>query len=179
VSAAAVAVLAAGGVSTFHRWPVTESLQLVPQPTPTPSASPQDQVIAMNALLLTIKATRSELPDTLGSCTSVSSDLEILERVVQERSGQVTEATNLRTDTLSGGAALKTALIDMTDKTLAADQAYLEWAQNADAFCTDVSQDGDLGQANQKAADAKRDFLKLWKPVAVSFKEPKYAWRDF
>ena len=182
VSAAAVTALAAGGVTTVHRWPVTGSLQLIPKPTPsgpTASASPYGQVVAMDALLHSIKATGSERPDTLGSCASLSSDAEILGQVVQERSEQVTEATNLRTDTLSGGPALKSALIDMTNKTLAADQAYLNWAQNAGSFCTDASQDGDLGQANQEAADAKRHFLKLWQPVASPFNEPKYSWRDF
>lgn len=182
VSAVAVAALTAGGVATVHRWPVAETLELIPKPTPsgpTASADPYSQIVATNALLHAIKATRAEVPGTLGSCANLSSDVEALGQVVQERSEQVGEATNLRTDSLVGGPALKSALIDMTNKTLTADQAYLTWAQDASSFCTDVNQDSALGQANQEAADAKRHFLKLWRAMSSPFDEPKYKWQDF
>jgi hypothetical protein len=182
VSAVAVVALAGGGVATVHRWPIAESLLPIPRPTPpvpTASADPYSQIVATNALLHAIKITRAKVPDTLGSCANLSSDVEALDQVVQERSGQVADATNLRVDSLVGGPPLKSALVDMANKTLTADQAYLTWAQDASTFCTDVNQDAALGQANQDAADAKRHFLKLWRPISSPFDEPKYKWQDF
>lgn len=135
----------------------------------------------MNTVLEAVKSTRSELPDSLGSCASVDSDLGVLQQVVKERQDQAEQAKNVQTSGLTDGDALKQAMVDMTQGTLDADQDYLDWAQQAQSSgdCTDVEESGEIGDANQKAADAKRQFVALWNPIAQQSNQPSYAWNDF
>jgi hypothetical protein len=180
-----VAILAGGGWIAFTSWP---GRQNVAAPSPSPVSSPADsgpadssQIEGMNALLQKIKATRSEVPDTLGSCASLDSDLSALQQAVQERRDETTEAANLPIDQLLDGTQLSQALVDLTQRTLDADQQYLNWAQDAQASgqCTDAGEDTGISDANQRAADAKRAFVDLWNSDAAEFQLPQYAWNDF
>lgn len=189
-----VAALAGGGWVTIKAWPRSASATaepgsytapVAPPTEPGPSASPtQDvsaQFTAMNTLLQDIKNTRSSLPDTLGSCSSLDSDLTVLQQVVPQRQDQANSATNLRTDQMTDGGALEQALTNMTQSTLTADRDYLDWAQQAQSSgnCSDAGQDGTIGTDNQTAADAKRNFVKLWNADAARFGQPQYSWKDF
>jgi hypothetical protein len=192
---AIVALLASGGWITFSSWPGREtaaspSSYVAPASTEEPSepADPSvaaedqsSQAAAMNELLLEIQTTRSGIPDSLGGCGNVEADLSALERVVQERTQEATEAGDLRTDQLTDGAELGQALVDMTQSTLDADQEYLTWAKKAQSSgdCTDVGDGGTIGAANQTAADAKRRFVGLWNGYAGQFGQQEYSWKDF
>lgn len=147
--------------------------------TPAPgdgSAQAED----MDTLLRAVKATRAKVPGTLGSCDNVTTDLGSVQEVVQERQDQANAAAGLNVDGLTGGTDLRQALEDLTRRTLEADQAYLSWAQAAQSGdCTDVTDSGPIGDANQRAADAKRHFVSLWNDVADRYGLPNYVWKDF
>ncbi len=131
-------------------------------------------------MLKAVKATRAEVPDTLGDCGTVTGDLGAVQQVVQERQGQAGAASRLRVDLLIGGEDLRQALKDMTQRTLEADQAYLSWAQDAQSGdCTDAGKSSAIENANQQAADAKRHFVDLWNALATQFGQPTYVWNDF
>jgi hypothetical protein len=179
------AALVGGSAFTFQKWPVHTVVtppSLTPSVEPsTPAPDPSAQIDGINTLLQSIKASRAKLPDTLGDCATVSSDIQPLEQVVRERDNQANEATNVQADGLPNGDALKQALVDMTRSTLTADQKYLDWAWPATSGgnCTDAGKDTTINHANQTAADAKRRFAELWNADAQQYGEPTYAWHDF
>lgn len=202
--AALVVVLAGGGtafglsLSGGHGQParVVDRTSTVPRPATAPgtgtpagtetspgTVAPEDgsaQAEDMDTMLRAVKATRAKVPDTLGSCDTVTTDLGPVQRVVQERQGQAAAASDLEVDRLTGGTDLRQALEDMTQRTLEADEAYLSWAEAAQSGdCTDVTENGAIGDANQRAADAKRHFVSLWNAVADQYGLPAYAWNDF
>jgi hypothetical protein len=187
VSIVAIGLMTFGSVTTYHRWPVhpprpqpSPSPSPTPTPTPTPPSDPATQLGDIGEFLKSIKKTRADIPETLGSCSTVDTDLPTLQQVVKDRATEADQASNLATDAVSDGAALKEALINMTQATLSADQLYASWAQDAQSsgFCSDVPASGDIADANQTAADAKRAFVSLWNSDAKSYGLKTYSWRD-
>ena len=189
--ALAAVVLAYGGWVTFTSWPGRGPAIADPgtgeTPTPTPSVSqsaPADassQASSMAGTLDSMASTRSDVPDTLGNCSSVGADLSVLKRVIQERVDQVTEAQSLSVDQIPSGDSLQQALVTMAQSSLEADQKYLSWAKHADSSsCKNVDpESGTIGAANQTAADAKRGFVGLWNSVAGQYQLTTYIWKDF
>jgi hypothetical protein len=200
----AVVALSAGGGIAFvtltsgdHARPTTTTARTAAAPTTAagpltsrvpPVATPEtpptialSQATEMNAVLQAVQSTRSQVPDTLGSCDSVGSDLSVLQQVVQDRRDEVSRARSLQADQLTGDDDLRQDLVDLTQTTLDADEDYLNWAQQAEASgeCTDVSENGAIGRANQRAADAKRHFVAMWNAIAPQFDLPTYVWNDF
>jgi hypothetical protein len=191
---AIVVVLAGGGWITFSSWPGRHDAVASPDPYPssvapsTPTAPstevPEDestQATAMNTLLGQIQSTHSELPDSIGSCDAVSSNVDALKQIVSERHDQADAASGLHTDQLTDGTELGSALVEMAQSNLDADQAYLDWAQNAQSSgaCTGSEQNDTIRTANQRAANAKRDFANLWNGYAPQLGQPTYSWKTF
>jgi hypothetical protein len=183
ISVVTLAVLTLGAWTCFDHWPKEPPLlgEPIPVPSITPTPDPAKQFTAMNALLKDARATRSHIPPTLGSCLNVSSDADTLEGIVQERTDQAAAAAKLETSVMPDGDALKEALVAMTQATENADEQYLSWAQDAQSSgsCFDVPASGDIADANQTAADAKRAFVKLWNAEAPTYGKHKYRWTDF
>jgi rubredoxin-like zinc ribbon protein len=183
VSVGTLAVLTFGGWTSYDHWPTPPPLvgEPIPVPSTEPSPDPAARFTEMNALLRSVRSTRSRIPPTLGSCVSVSSDAEALERIVQERDEQANEATALDVTGMPNGDAIKEALVAMAQATADADEQYRSWAEESQTTgqCVDVPEDGTIGTANQTAADAKRAFVSLWNADAPSYGQRKYKWTDF
>ncbi|WP_460355554.1 hypothetical protein [Actinoallomurus acanthiterrae] len=155
----------------------------------TPQASdsasgPAAQAAAVNAILQAGKEAHDRLSVSMATCDDLVSAAPAFQQVVQERQSELTQARQLRTDQLPGGADLKQAMIDAYSSSLDADKAYVAWAQEAQAAGCDggappQSANHDAAMAaNDKAGPAKRRVVALWSPIAQSQGLPVYAWGE-
>lgn len=191
VSAVAVVMLFGGGKICYTHWPMTMWPRSLPPPTvsttPVPSSSvttsadPTAQAADIGSLLAAVHASKNDLPRSLGSCNTVASDIEPLRELIDERDKQNTTASNLETGALPDGDELKEALMEMTQASLDADRAYLDWAEQAQSslFCTAASHDSSITAANKRATAAKRHFAELWNSTAQMFEQTLYNSDDF
>ncbi|WP_143219644.1 hypothetical protein, partial [Actinomadura sp. CNU-125] len=127
------AALVTGGRFTVSHWPEQYVLRYVPPSAAgavtaepgevrgAPSAGPTPDV-TLTALLDDIQNTRTKLPDTLGDCSTVASDLPVLREVTEERRRQADAAATVDVGDVSNGAEMQGALVDMTRLALAADE---------------------------------------------------------
>jgi hypothetical protein len=110
-----------------------------------PTVDPSTQIGEMGTLLESISASSDNLPSTLGSCSTVASDIGPLRQLIQDRTAHLQQAQNLRTDAISDGESLKQALVPMLQATLDADQKYLDWAEQPE--CTSIGSDSAITEA--------------------------------
>ncbi len=184
-------MLAFGGWVSYTSWPVrdhgVEAGDTLPnvEPSSDPTAesqAPQDeesQATTMGEMLTTTIDGRSSLPSTLGNCATAASDLGTIQQVVADRDDQIAQARNLSVDEMESGPALQQSLVNMAQASRDADQAYANWTSDAsNGHCTDLAQDSGIVQANQTAADAKRDFVARWNPIAERYGLKTYTWKE-
>lgn len=158
-----------------------------PSGTPEAGESPSDatgQATAVNAILSAGKDTHGKLSVSLETCNDLVAAIPAFQEVVQDRRGELEQARQVSTDRLPGGADLKQAMIDAYSASLDADQAYLAWAQEAeaqgcdgDALPQSANQDA-VTAANDRAGPAKRRVVALWNPIAQSQGLPAYQWKE-
>lgn len=183
LSVVVLAALSGGGLTTFDRWP-TRQPGYGPTPSPTevidsaaPATDPSTQVGEVGALLESISTSSADnLPRTLGSCSTVASDIGPLRRLIRERTAHTQRAQSLRTDAIPDGESLKQALVSMLQAMLDADQEYLVWARRPG--CTSAYKDSTIKTANDAATTAKQTFVNLWNGVASQYDQPTYQWND-
>lgn len=150
----------------------------------SPSGNAQTQAQGVDALLASGKQAHERLQYNAETCDGLAAAVPRFQQIVRDRRQELSDARKLPLDRLSHAADLQQALTDSYQYSLAADRAYLAWAQAAEAQdCGDAappatSDLADAQAADDKAAPAKRRFLRLWNPIAVSQGLPTYGWRD-
>jgi hypothetical protein len=159
----------------------TEQPAVMPPDAPTTSGDDRgdlasEQADAVDAVLQDSVMSRTHLGSAItevDACGDVASALTALRRVARERQSQRERAQGLAVDSLPDGPALQQALVDALTYSGDADDAYAAWAQHVvNAGC---GRDGNWSEGNrlsENAQTAKRDFVRLWNPVATQFGLP-------
>jgi hypothetical protein len=177
---ATIAGLLIGGVvaSMILLWPDGGTSGAAPNPAASASRAPggaREQAAAINELLDEMAASRSALGPAIADaarCDGVAAAIEQLDRVKEERRDQLGRARELPVDALPEGAELRAALTRAAGHSLAADEAFLAWAE-ANQGCTDDETPRDehfaVGRSlsRERARPAKEDFVDRWNPIAA------------
>jgi serine/threonine protein kinase len=145
-------------------------------PSPSALAVASRQAAAVDQLLGSSAAAREALQgavEQVRGCTGLSGAVASIRNVVAQRVGEYNQASALSTAALAGGAIVKSDLITALRDSLAADRAYLTWAQQElDSGCTPGAQSGAYNaayQADQQADASKDAFIQVWNPVAARY----------
>jgi hypothetical protein len=121
----------------------------------TPKGDLDAQAKAVDALLAEMAATRSEL----GTVVVDGCRPDGVQRVLDARRSQLEKARALDVSALDDGTALKDALVRALEASTESNQRYLDAAPGCPA-------DGEVADVNQRASDAKNDFIGRWTPIA-------------
>ena len=196
---AAVIIAAVAGVALSKRSaPAQPTASSLAGRSPSPSAtgvsatsSPSEtelaaqQAAALGTLLTSSAAARTALHQAVtqvGACANLPGAVSKLQDVVNQRSSEYGRASALATSALPGGAKVKSALVAALDSSLKADQEYLAWAREQQSGgCTPISQSSAYHaafSASQQADAAKRDFVRIWNPVAARYGIAQESPRD-
>jgi hypothetical protein len=155
--------------------------------THTPQGRPDAQTAAQQAaavdqVLKSGETARGHLPSRLRTCDDVTAGVPGFQQVVQDRQQELSQSKGLKVDQLRDGSRLRQSMIAAYQSSLAADQAYLAWAQEIQArgcggkIAPLTTHYKDAVSANGKAGPAKRQVVTLWKPIASSHGLPTYVW---
>ncbi|TDB76597.1 hypothetical protein E1264_38325 [Actinomadura sp. KC216] len=137
-----------GGPST------QQSQDAVPQ-SETPSGDVGEQAKAVDALLAEMGTTRSDLGSVVvGGCEASG-----LQRVLDARRSQLEKARSLDVTALDNGAQMRDALVRALEASSESNQRYLDVAPGCPS-------DGEVSDVNQRASDAKNEFIGYWTPIA-------------
>lgn len=152
---------------------------------PTPSGTDDAyiaQARAVAELLAAGETAHEALPDALYTCDDLSAASGAFQQLVQDRQQELTQAESLATGQLPDGETLRSALVDVYQNSLTADQAYVAWIQEesdcGSANAPHTQDFRDAASADDDAADAKRRFVALWNPIAQDTGLRQYTWRD-
>ncbi|MFB4301452.1 hypothetical protein [Actinomadura sp. NTSP31] len=148
----------AGPASSASGQPVTtddESPSDSPSPDDSPSGDMTAQARAVDGLLDEMAQTRSELGTVVEEGCTTSG----LQRIHDERQGQLDRANALDVSALDNGTAMRDALVRALRASVESNQRYLEVAPGCPS-------DDDVAGANQEASDAKNEFIGYWTPIA-------------
>jgi hypothetical protein len=137
----------------------------------------QSQVSAVASLLGTSAADRARIADAINEvagCGDVADGVTAFDLASSGRQSELSQAQSLAVSAIPGGAALRSTLVEALTHSLAADQAFLRWAEGVQTQgCTEAAlHSSDLDTANQESAQAtaaKRSFVALWNPVAQQY----------
>jgi hypothetical protein len=164
--------------------PATRSPTPIPTPTSTPTPPPdgRTQAIGVDTLLNASGDSRTSLRAALADaerCVNAAGAAATLQRVTDERSGQLDRARELPVDSIAGGAAIRNRLVEALTHSVAADRAFTAWASNVAAGrCGHDANYSEAGRASSSATAAKRAFCAAWNPVAVGYGLPTRAEAD-
>lgn len=114
-----------------------------------------EQAGAVDGLLKEMTATRSEL----GTAVEEGCDTGALRRVLDQREEQLEKARALDISALEDGVAMKEALVRALEASAESNRRYVE----ASPVCPSEAEVQDL---NQRASDAKTEFIRYWTPIA-------------
>jgi hypothetical protein len=146
------------------------------------AASSAQQSAAVNQILKSGRTARGHLPSRLRTCDDVTAGVPGFQQVVRDRQQELSQSKGLKVDQLRNGARLRRSMISAYQSSLAADQAYLAWAQEIQSRACGsrtaplTAHYRDAISANGKAGPAKRQVIALWKPIANTHGLPSYAW---
>jgi hypothetical protein len=113
------------------------------------------QAGAVNDLLDDMGSTRSSLGTVVEEgCTS--SDLQ---RILEERRGQLEKARALEVGALENGTQMKDALVRALEASTESNQRYLDVAPGCPS-------DEEVSDVNSRASNAKSEFIDYWTPIA-------------
>jgi hypothetical protein len=113
------------------------------------------QAGAVNELLESMGATRS----SLGTVVQEGCTTSGLQRILEERRGQLEKARELEVGALQNGTQMKEALIRALEASTASNQRYLDVAPGCPS-------DSEVADVNQRASSAKSEFIGYWTPIA-------------
>ncbi|MFA1537699.1 hypothetical protein [Actinomadura monticuli] len=113
------------------------------------------QAGAVDELLQRMGATRS----SLGTVVEEGCTTSGLQRILDERRGQLESARELEVGALTDGTQMKDALIRALEASTASNQRYLDVAPGCPS-------DGEVADVNQRASSAKSEFIGYWTPIA-------------
>lgn len=142
------------------------------------------QAAAVDQVLRSGTVAHGHLPSRLRTCDEVAAGVSGFQRVVQDRREELSRSMGLRVDRLQDGARLRRSMIVAYRSSLAADQAYLAWAQDVQArscggrIAPLTAHYKDAVAADDKAGPAKRQVVALWNPIAGGQGLPTYAWNN-
>ncbi|MFI0481855.1 hypothetical protein [Actinomadura sp. 9N215] len=113
------------------------------------------QAKAVDALLAEMGTTRSDLGTVVvGGCERSG-----LQRVLDARRSQLEKARALDVTALENGTQMKDALVRALEASSESNQRYLDGAPGCPS-------DGEVVDVNQRASDAKSEFIGYWTPIA-------------
>ncbi len=171
--------LATANVSgVTYLWPLSSQSR---HPTPPKSASSPSAIVeatAINTLLMSSVQTRSQfdsdtLTNDVASCLNVDSAVTQIGDIAAGRASELTQAMDLKVDSIPDGALLKSKLIAALGVSLKIDKDYLAWAkQQASTGCAEGINSVlyQLAvQLDEQATNVKTEFLNLWNPEAAQF----------
>src|SRR5262249_8196292 len=139
----------------------------------TDAGAARGQADQVEALLNSSGSSRASLAGALTAaddCTNLSSAVDVLDRVAQDRAAQLAQARRLRVDDLPGGPALLESLVEALTHSLDADRAYAAWIRDELAGGCGTDSNHDAGNTASAAATvAKQQFVRLWNPIAAGY----------
>ncbi|NVI92019.1 hypothetical protein [Actinomadura sp. BRA 177] len=137
----------------------------VQQSTPPPSQGTVSQTEetgdvdaqagAVNTLLDEMGSTRSDLGTVVEEGCTTSG----LQRILDERQGQLEKARGLEVSALDDGVQLKDALVRALEASTESNQRYLDVAPGCPT-------DEEVSDVNSRASNAKSEFIGYWTPIA-------------
>lgn len=144
----------------------TAGTSATPQESPVETASESPTVAGsgaeltqqareVDALLSDMTTTRSDL----GTVVTDGCRTDGLERIRNRRQEQLRKAQALDVGALDSGTELKDALVRALQASVESNQRYLDAAPGCPS-------DDDVADVNQRASDAKNEFVRYWGPVA-------------
>lgn len=113
------------------------------------------QAKAVDGLLAEMGTTRSDL----GSVVVAGCGTSGLQRVLDARKAQLDKARALEVTALDNGTQMKDALVRALEASSESNQRYLDAAPGCPS-------DSDVADVNQRASDAKNEFIGYWTPIA-------------
>jgi len=122
--------------------------------SPTAGADVTEQAGKVDSLLSDMSSTRRELGTVTGDgdCDSAG-----LTRIRDQRQSELSTAQSLDVSALDNGSQMKDALVRALQASLDSNKHYLSVAPDCPSEATD---------ADQRATQAKSEFLQYWGPVA-------------
>lgn len=126
------------------------------EPEPQSDAAFREQAEAVDGVLADMGSTRSDLGSVV-----VDEDCSVsgIERVLESRRSQLERARALDVGALDNGAELKDALVRALEASVESNERYAAVAPG----CPSPSEVSDV---NQRATDAKNEFVGYWAPIA-------------
>ncbi|TMQ89690.1 hypothetical protein ETD83_38835 [Actinomadura soli] len=135
--------------------PSTQQSQDVVPESGEPTGDLDGQAKAVDALLAEMGTTRSDL----GSAVVAGCEKGDLQRVLDARRSQLEKARALDVTALDNGAQMKDALVRALEASSESNQRYLDVAPGCPS-------DSEVADVNQRASDAKSEFMGYWTPIA-------------
>lgn len=154
------------------------------QPPANAQSGAGAQAAAVNTVLQAGNGSHQKLAVPINTCTDLTAAVPVFQQVVQDRQRELARTKQLQVDRLPRGADLRQAMIDTYANSLAADRAYLAWAQAVQAKnCgkKNAPRTPDYARAvaaNHRAGPAKRRVVALWNPIARDHDLPVYRWNQ-
>ncbi|WP_131735949.1 hypothetical protein [Actinomadura roseirufa] len=186
VAAVGFVLWPSGGKGAAGAKPVspTPANTKVAQTNKIPSAARQ-QAGAMNEILNASVDTRRVLNAALshaGTCKDLPTAIQGFQTVAQRRQNQLRRNHNLKLDKVQNGERLRGSLRQALQASLDVDQVLLQWAQRNQRKCKgkprpDAAHVPGRAPAEQRATQAKRQFVVLWNPVAKNTDLPSRDWQ--
>ncbi len=113
------------------------------------------QAGAVNTLLDEMGGTRS----ALGGVVEEGCPVDGLQRILDQRRGQLEKARELDVSALDNGAEMKDALVRALEASTESNQRYLDVAPGCPS-------DEEVSDVNSRASNAKGEFIGYWTPIA-------------
>ncbi|MEU5876613.1 hypothetical protein [Spirillospora sp. NPDC047279] len=144
----------------------------------------KQQAAAVNALLNESAGTKRVLTAAMtqvGKCDTLPAAMGGFQKVAQARQSQLRRTQALKLDELPRGESLRTYLRMSFQGSLEADLALMRWAQGASRKCKGkpkppASRAPGLASGERKATLGKRQFVKVWNPIAKKAGHPQRRW---
>ncbi|MEO3826921.1 hypothetical protein [Actinomadura sp. B10D3] len=135
--------------------PSAQQSQSIPSETEGSKGDFDEQAKAVDKLLDEMGATRADLGRVVvGGCSA-----DGLQRILNARQGQLDRARNLQMSALDSGEQMQDALVRALEASTESNQRYLDGAPGCPS-------EGEVSDINQRASDAKTEFIGYWAPVA-------------
>jgi hypothetical protein len=191
--AAAAALLVAGGVAagalllTHGHHARHRTIVSGPSPRPatstaatsaTPATVAPAELAARNldAVLLHYSTQRGTLQaaiNDVSKCHNVTAEANVIAGVVASRTAEIARLSSIGWAAMPSGPAMQADLTAALQDSRLADQDYQQWATGLEASCQPPAGGGPsytaAGTLGTQAVAAKKHFLSLWRPLAISY----------
>jgi serine/threonine-protein kinase len=145
---------------------------------PGPSAAARE-VGAINTVLVSSSTSRSGLQvlvNNVNRCHDLGGDVAQLQKIVSQRTLELSKAEGLNVGAIAGGAGLKSKLVKALKVSLQTDVDYVVWAKlQQSSRCPSKAGSSSLDNAlsgDAASSEAKHAFISSWNPVARQYGYP-------